>query len=69
MAKRISNDDVLSFDQLVHVMTYLGYATHSEGRLTDEARRVANAMKGKYIESWLLPSQIAEQWATTGVAV
>ena len=54
---------MLSFDEIVNTLKYLGYCTHDrEDKLTNHARRVAVACQNRYTESVILPSILGEAW-------
>lgn len=53
---------MLSRDQIIDAMKFLGYTTHDEqGNIFPDIAAVADRMAGKYTETVMLPSYIATE--------
>lgn len=59
---RTMTKDVLSRDQIIEVMRFLGWHTHEKnGDIADDVFHVAAKMAGKYKECVMLPTWIAAE--------
>lgn len=67
---RSGGGDVLSRDQVLEAMAYLGYETRDERHeLYDDAYKTAAALAGKVKENIMLPVLIAQEYAKHHVKV